>query len=116
MGGALNLVKRRVSGFFRVEIPTECRDSRFVVVKVRADFYGLPHHFSRMNRARFFACLLVILGFAARAQAHQVAAVEFEFQKLDDQWRLLGEMDIAYMLPESRNIPGGPPMSGEAAR
>ncbi|MEY3898405.1 MAG: hypothetical protein RLZZ214_3927 [Verrucomicrobiota bacterium] len=41
--------------------------------------------------------------------------MELEFQKLDDEWRLTGEMDIAYMLPETRNIPGGPPMSREAA-
>ena len=40
--------------------------------------------------------------------------MELEFQKLDDQWRLTGEMDIAYMLPETRSIPGGPPMSREA--
>jgi hypothetical protein len=113
MGGAWNLVKRRVFGFLRVEIPREIRDSRFVVAKVTASSYGLPRYFLRMNRARFFACLLVFLGFMPSARAHQVASVEFEFLKLDDQWRLLGEMDIAYMLPETRNIPGGPPMSRE---
>ena len=45
--------------------------------------------------------------------AHQVDTVEFEFQKLNDQWRLLGEMDIAYMLPETRGVPGGLPLSRE---
>ena len=43
-----------------------------------------------MNLARFFACLLVFLGFMPSADAHQVASVEFEFLKLDDQWRLDG--------------------------
>jgi hypothetical protein len=67
-----------------------------------------------MNRVRFFACLLVILGFAPWVRAHQVASVEFEFLKLDTGWRLDGEMDIAYMLPETRNVPGGLPLSREA--
>ena len=48
------------------------------------------------------------------ARAHQVETVEFEFQKLDRDWRLVGEMDIAYMLPETRKVPGGPPMSRKA--
>ncbi len=67
-----------------------------------------------MNRARFFACLLVILGLSPSLRAHQVASVEFEFLKLDAEWRLDGEMDIAYMLPETRNVPGGLPLSREA--
>jgi hypothetical protein len=67
-----------------------------------------------MNFARFFACLLVFLGFSPLTQAHQVASVELEFQKLDTQWRLLGEMDIAYMLPETRGVPGGLPLSRKA--
>lgn len=47
-------------------------------------------------------------------RAHQVSSVELEFLKLDTQWRLLGEMDIAYMLPETRIIPDGLPLSREA--
>ncbi len=46
--------------------------------------------------------------------AHQVETVEFEFQKTESEWRLLGEMDIAYMLPETRKVPGGQPLSREA--
>ncbi|HEX5791301.1 MAG TPA: hypothetical protein VFY13_09100, partial [Luteolibacter sp.] len=46
-----------------------------------------------------------------RAAAHQVETVEFEFQKLKGIWRLHGEMDIAYMLPEVRWVPGGAPLS-----
>ncbi len=65
--------------------------------------------------SRFFACLLLAISFFPIANAHQVASVELEFQQLDDQWRLLGEMDIAYMLPETRNVPGGLPMSRKAA-
>ena len=67
-----------------------------------------------MNFVRFFACLLFFLGSLPSLQAHQVATVELEFQQLDAHWRLLGEMDIAYMLPESRNIPGGLPLSRAA--
>ncbi len=67
-----------------------------------------------MKFARFFACLLLFFGFSLRTHAHQVASVELEFQKLDTQWRLLGEMDIAYMLPETRGVPGGLPLSREA--
>lgn len=48
------------------------------------------------------------------AQGHQVETVEFEFQKSESAWRLLGEMDIAYMLPETRKVPGGQPLSREA--
>ena len=50
------------------------------------------------------------------ARAHQVETVEFEFQKLDRDWRLVGEMDIAYMLPETRKVPGGPPLRRKASR
>lgn len=48
------------------------------------------------------------------ALGHQVETVEFEFQKSDTAWTLLGEMDIAYMLPETRKVPGGQPLSREA--
>ena len=67
-----------------------------------------------MNFVRCFACLLFFLGSLPSLQAHQVATVELEFQQLDAHWRLLGEMDIAYMLPETRNIPGGLPLSRAA--
>ncbi len=67
-----------------------------------------------MKFFRVFLCLLAVLFPLERLRAHQVPSVELEFQKLETQWRLLGEMDIAYMLPETRNIPGGPPMSRAA--
>ncbi len=67
-----------------------------------------------MNALRFFACLLCLIWSAPLLHAHQVATVELEFQPLDHQWRLLGEMDIAYMLPETRLVPGGPPLSRAA--
>lgn len=61
----------------------------------------------------FFSLLLsVVVPQALRA--HQVETVEFEFLQLENQWHLLGEMDIAYMLPETRKVPGGLPMSREA--
>lgn len=59
----------------------------------------------------FFWCLIVP---ASLLRAHQVASVELEFLSLEGQWRLLGEMDIAYMLPETRNVPDGLPLSREA--
>ncbi len=37
--------------------------------------------------------------------------VEFEFQKHEKSLSLLGKMDVAYMLPETRNIPSGLPLS-----
>ena len=68
-----------------------------------------------MKLARFLACLFTLASFTSSLQAHQVATVELEFLKTDHQWWLEGEMDIAYMLPETRNIPGGPPLSREVA-
>lgn len=62
-------------------------------------------------------CIWLVLVFSSvlRLQAHQVASVELEFLKLDSSWRLAGEMDIAYMLPETRDVPGGLPLSRAAA-
>ncbi|GAA5125085.1 HupE/UreJ family protein [Luteolibacter yonseiensis] len=67
-----------------------------------------------MRFARLFACLLFLASLLPSVRAHQVASVELEFLKLDHEWRLLGEMDIAYMLPETRVIPDGLPLSREA--
>ncbi len=54
---------------------------------------------------------LLLCAALPRARAHQVEAVEFKFQQGDGQWRWLGEMDIAFMLPEMRRYPGGPPLN-----
>ena len=67
-----------------------------------------------MKLARFFACLLFFTVGSSWLLAHQVASVELEFLKTDGQWWLEGEMDIAYMLPETRNVPGGLPLSRAA--
>ena len=67
-----------------------------------------------MKLLRFLTFLLVFAGFSQLVRAHQVETVEFEFQKLEKQWRLVGEMDMAYMLPETRNLPGAQPLSREA--
>ncbi len=67
-----------------------------------------------MRFLRFAVCLLAILTFLPAARAHQVPSVELEFQNLQPDepvWRLLGEMDIAYMLPEMRIVPNGPPLN-----
>jgi hydrogenase/urease accessory protein HupE len=91
------------------------RVSGFVMAKREGCGYAFPAVRRPMRFARFFACLLLLLGLVATARGHQVASVELQFLKLDDEWRLEGEMDIAYMLPETRNIPGGLPMSRAAA-
>jgi len=65
-----------------------------------------------MKFLRFLSLLLLLA--VQPLRAHQVETVEFEFQKLEKQWRLLGEMDIAYMLPETRKVPGLQPLSREA--
>lgn len=64
-----------------------------------------------MNFTPFLICLLLLIaGLLPTISAHQVASVELEFQDTGKQWRLLGEMDIAYMLPETRSVPGGLPL------
>ncbi|RYD23215.1 MAG: hypothetical protein EOP87_26640, partial [Verrucomicrobiaceae bacterium] len=59
--------------------------------------------------------LILSLGFwlclQAPSAAHVIDAVEFEFQADEKEWRLLGEMDIAFMLPEMRGVPEGLPLS-----
>ncbi|NJM37452.1 MAG: HupE/UreJ family protein [Akkermansiaceae bacterium] len=62
-----------------------------------------------MNLARLLICFLFSISIFP-ASAHQVASVELEFLKLENAWRLDGEMDIAYMLPETRNVLGGLPL------
>lgn len=66
-----------------------------------------------MNVMRILTLLLSIAGMLQDLRAHQVDTVEFEFHRLDTQWQLRGEMDIAYMLPETRKIPFGGPLSRE---
>ncbi len=65
----------------------------------------------RMRFARIFACLMALWSLATVVHGHQVDLVELQFLNLETEWRLEGEMDIAYMLPETRNVPGGLPMS-----
>jgi len=67
-----------------------------------------------MKLIRFIFLMLVWTSLQPLASAHQVETVEFEFQAEEHQWRLLGEMDIAYMLPESRKQPFGQPLSRES--
>ncbi|MDX1679180.1 MAG: HupE/UreJ family protein [Akkermansiaceae bacterium] len=58
--------------------------------------------------------VLMVLGTSHGLRAHQVDTVEFEFQELEDVWRLHGEMDVAYMLPETRWVPDAGPLSRKA--
>jgi hypothetical protein len=67
-----------------------------------------------MRTLRFFQLLLFLCGTLQTLRGHQVDTVEFEFQKFEGKWRLVGEMDIAYMLPETRKVPGEMPLSREA--
>ncbi len=60
---------------------------------------------------RFFLWLLATLfGLFGSVTAHQVETVEFEFQQLKGVWRLQGQMDIAYMLPEVRWVQDAGPL------
>ena len=63
-----------------------------------------------MHILKFLSCLVLFVGSLSSVRAHQVASVELEFLNTGEQWRLLGEMDIAYMLPETRLVPGGMPL------
>lgn len=65
-----------------------------------------------MRTLRFLLAVLLLA--APLLRAHQVETVEFEFLQTDTEWRLEGQMDIAYMLPETRKIPGGLPLSRAA--
>ncbi len=67
-----------------------------------------------MKSFRLLAVLLILAFMTGVARAHQVETVEFEFLSTDTEWRLEGQMDIAYMLPETRKVPGGLPLSREA--
>lgn len=64
-----------------------------------------------MKLVRLLIGLCLLLGAIARVHAHQVDTVELEFQSDPQEWRLVGEMDIAFMLPEMRGVPGGLPLS-----
>ena len=65
-----------------------------------------------MNHLRFLILSLCLwLGLSVFSQAHVIDAVEFEFQADEKEWRLLGEIDIAFMLPETRGVPEGLPLS-----
>ena len=63
-----------------------------------------------MHMRRWFLVLTLVLC-AVRVSAHQVDTVEFEFLESDAGWVLEGDMDIAYMMLETRNVPGAPPFS-----
>lgn len=63
---------------------------------------------------RIIKLLVVWLTLSQLGWGHQVDTVEFEFHRLENEWRLEGEMDIAYMLPEMRGVPGGQPVSRSA--
>ena len=64
---------------------------------------------------RFSRLLIAIFTlFNVTAQAHQVDSVELEFLQTDGKWKLEGLLDIAYMLPETRGVPGAPPLYRDA--
>ncbi|MEI6177882.1 MAG: HupE/UreJ family protein [Verrucomicrobiota bacterium] len=67
-----------------------------------------------MRFLQYFSAVLFLLVAAQPSRAHQVNTVELEFQRFEGKWRLVGEMDIAYMLPETRKVPGAQPLSREA--
>jgi hypothetical protein len=64
-----------------------------------------------MKLVRLIVGLCLLFGVMAPVHGHQIDAIEFEFQSDAKEWRLVGEMDIAFMLPEMRGVPGGLPLS-----
>ncbi len=60
-----------------------------------------------------FAVLSVWWILAGHLRAHQVDSVEMEFEVVEDEWRLTGLMDIAFMAPETRGDPDSPPFYRE---
>lgn len=54
--------------------------------------------------------LLAFFLILPRTNAHQVDSVEFELLRIDGKWKLVGLLDIAYMLPESRGVEDAPPL------
>lgn len=121
MGGGSYLVKRRVFAFFKgILAPGTLILSRFSPIWMFPCNELSAGEASRqlpliMMFFRFLFGLFLVFSPLSMLRAHQVPSVELEFQKLETQWRLLGEMDIAYMMPETRNVPGGLPMSRAAA-
>lgn len=59
---------------------------------------------------KFFVLLAFFFAFLPRATAHQVDSVELELLLTDEQWKLEGLLDIAYMLPGVRGVPDAPPL------
>ncbi len=53
---------------------------------------------------------LALLFGAITASAHQVDTVELELLQTDGKWKLVGLLDIAYMMPETRGVEGAPPL------
>lgn len=86
---------------------------RFLLAKWRVDLQYLAT-FQLMPSIRLLFQLLLCLVIQPFASGHQVETVELEFQKNGDACLLIGEMDIAYMLPETRGIPEGLPLSRAA--
>jgi hydrogenase/urease accessory protein HupE len=73
----------------------------------------LSHRYPSIMRLLLSVGLALGLIFALQipASAHVIDAVEFEFQADEKEWRLLGEIDIAFMMPEMRGVPDGLPLS-----
>lgn len=67
-----------------------------------------------MHRFYLVFCFALFSMLTPCLHAHQVASVELELLEIDGRVCLEGEMDIAYMLPETRNVPGGLPLSRAA--
>ena len=64
-----------------------------------------------MTFRRLLAIVVLFLGTFLPAHAHEVSSVEFQFEAGPEKWVLEGQMDIAYMLPETRDLPGSQPLS-----
>jgi hydrogenase/urease accessory protein HupE len=63
-----------------------------------------------MISRNFIRFLLLYLCFVSRVAAHQVDFIEMKFLQEDGKWKLVGQLDVGYMLTEVRRIVEAPPV------
>lgn len=107
----------RLSFELSAALPCGAYDEVIPILKSEKKHRQIPRAHSSLHRImaimRLITLLLLVIGLLQGVRAHQVDTVEFEFHKLEKQWQLRGEMDLAYMLPETRKVPFGGPLSRE---
>lgn len=67
-----------------------------------------------MNLKRALFILFTTIWLSLTSHAHQVSSIDFKFRAENSQWLLTGQMDVAFMLPETRDLLGLQPLSRDA--